>query len=80
MGLDRPLHRAPAFYGILLLAVVAGVINGLVAVPILILLILLTRSQDIMGKFTAGPLLQAGSWATVARMTASNVAMLAMLF
>lgn len=97
VGLDRPVHRAHAFYTVLFLAVaigvlanlfqinpiqalvIAGVINGLVAVPILVLLILLTRDEEIMGRFTAGRLLQAGSWATAALMTASNLAMLAML-
>jgi len=58
----------------------AGVVNGIVATPALIVLILLTTREELMGSFKATPALRAGAWATAVVMFVSNVAMLVTLF
>jgi Mn2+/Fe2+ NRAMP family transporter len=47
----------------------AAVINGLVAVPILVALLLLVRRADVMGTWRASRHLMAVSWLAVAVMT-----------
>ena len=94
VGLDRPWHRARAFYSVVIVGVAiaamlnllrinpiqalvwAGVVNGLVATPVLILLIVLTRRRDLMGNFAATRVLQIGAWATCILMFVTNVAMI----
>ncbi len=58
----------------------AGVVNGVVATPALIVLILLTTREELMGSFKATRALRAGAWATAVLMFVSNVAMLVTLF
>ena len=50
-----------------------SVINGLVAPPILILIVLLGSSRDVMGKMVSGRLSKALTWATVALMCAAAI-------
>jgi NRAMP (natural resistance-associated macrophage protein)-like metal ion transporter len=54
----------------------AAVINGLLAPPLILLVILLTSSQKVMGKRVNSPLLRYLGWATFAVMTAAAAGML----
>lgn len=54
---------------------VTAIINGLVAPPLLILIILLGSSRQIMGKRRSGRLSQVLTWITAAAMTVAAVAM-----
>jgi NRAMP (natural resistance-associated macrophage protein)-like metal ion transporter len=53
----------------------AAVINGLLAPPLILLIILLTSSHKVMGKRVNPPLLRYLGWATFAIMTAAAVGM-----
>jgi Mn2+/Fe2+ NRAMP family transporter len=53
----------------------SAVINGVVAVPLLVVLILLTTDRKVMGDFTASRFSTVLAWATVAIMSAAAVAM-----
>jgi NRAMP (natural resistance-associated macrophage protein)-like metal ion transporter len=53
----------------------SAVINGLLAPPLILLVILLTSSHKVMGKLVNPPLLRYLGWATFAVMTAAAVAM-----
>jgi NRAMP (natural resistance-associated macrophage protein)-like metal ion transporter len=53
----------------------AAVINGLLAPPLILLVILLTSSRKVMGKRVNPPLLRYLGWATFAIMTAAAVGM-----
>jgi Mn2+/Fe2+ NRAMP family transporter len=55
----------------------SAVINGLLAPPLILLVILLTSKQKVMGKHVNPPLLKYLGWATFAVMTAAAIAMLA---
>ena len=55
----------------------SAVLNGLVAGPLMILLMRLAGSRKVMGKFVASPLVRVGGWAATAAMLALAVAMLA---
>jgi NRAMP (natural resistance-associated macrophage protein)-like metal ion transporter len=59
----------------------SAVINGVLAVPVMVLLMLMARRKDIMAKFavTAGPLHWLG-WASTAAMTVCVVAMIVGFF
>ena len=54
----------------------SAVINGLLAPPLILLVILLTSSQKVMGKRVNPPLLKYLGWATFAVMTAAAVGMI----
>jgi NRAMP (natural resistance-associated macrophage protein)-like metal ion transporter len=54
----------------------SAVINGLLAPPLILLVILLTSSQKVMGQRVNSPLLRYLGWATFAVMTAAAVGML----
>ena len=57
----------------------SAVINGVLAVPVMVLLMIVARRQDVMGRFAiAGPLYWLG-WAATAAMALSVVGMLASL-
>jgi Mn2+/Fe2+ NRAMP family transporter len=53
----------------------SAVINGVVAVPLLVVLILLTTNRKVMGEFTSSRLSTVLAWATVAIMAAAVIAM-----
>jgi NRAMP (natural resistance-associated macrophage protein)-like metal ion transporter len=55
----------------------SAVINGLLAPPLILLVILLTSKQKVMGKHVNPSLLKYLGWATFAVMTAAAIAMLA---
>jgi NRAMP (natural resistance-associated macrophage protein)-like metal ion transporter len=55
----------------------SAVINGVVAVPMMVILMLMTTQRKIMGEFTLGGWLRAGGWVSTAAMTACVVAMFA---
>jgi Mn2+/Fe2+ NRAMP family transporter len=54
----------------------SAVINGLLAPPLILLVILLTSSRQVMGKRVNPPLLRYLGWATFGVMTAAAVGML----
>ena len=54
----------------------SAVINGLLAPPLILLVILLTSSRKVMGKRVNSPLLRYLGWATFAVMTAAAVGMI----
>ncbi len=56
-----------------------AIINGLVAPPILILIVLLGSSRDVMGARTSGRLSKTLTWATAAVMSAAAIALVASL-
>jgi NRAMP (natural resistance-associated macrophage protein)-like metal ion transporter len=55
----------------------SAVINGLLAPPLILLIILLTSSHKVMGKRVNPPLLQYLGWAGLAVMTAAAIALIA---
>jgi NRAMP (natural resistance-associated macrophage protein)-like metal ion transporter len=93
-GMDRKLHEAQGFYGIIGVATVGGValnfthldpvralvwsaeINGIIAVPIMAVMMLLASRQDIMGDFVIRPRLRRLGWAATAVMAITVVAMI----
>jgi NRAMP (natural resistance-associated macrophage protein)-like metal ion transporter len=56
----------------------SAVINGLLAPPLILLVILLTSSHKVMGERVNSPLLRYLGWATFAAMTAAAIGMLVM--
>jgi chromate transport protein ChrA len=54
----------------------SAVINGLLAPPLILLVILLTSSRKVMGKRVNSPLLRYLVWATFAVMTAAALGMI----
>ena len=55
----------------------SAVLNGVLAPPLIVLVVLLTSSEKIMGKRTNSPILKWLGWATAAIMAAAAVAMFA---
>jgi Mn2+/Fe2+ NRAMP family transporter len=55
---------------------VTAIINGLVAPPILILIVLLGSSRDVMGRRVSGRLSKTLTWVTVGLMSCAAVALL----
>jgi Mn2+/Fe2+ NRAMP family transporter len=53
----------------------AAVLNGMLAPPLIVLVVLLTSNADIMGARVSSRLLRAGGWATAAIMTVACIAM-----
>jgi Mn2+/Fe2+ NRAMP family transporter len=54
----------------------SAVINGVVAVPVMVLMILLTANPKVMGKFTVTGALRFTGWLATAIMAAAVVGML----
>jgi len=93
-GLDRKLHEAREFYGIIAFATVVGVvlnfthldpmrallwtavINGVIAVPIMVVMMLLASRSDIMGQFVVRSGLRRLGWIATAVMAFTVVAMI----
>ena len=94
-GLDRKVHEALEFYGIIAIATVGGValnfthldpmralvwsaqINGVIAVPIMTVMMLLASREDIMGRFVIRPRLQRLGWIATAVMAVTVAGMFA---
>jgi Mn2+/Fe2+ NRAMP family transporter len=55
----------------------SAVINGVAAVPIMVMIMLLASRRRVMGQFTIGPWLKSLGWIATAVMTAAAVAMFA---
>jgi NRAMP (natural resistance-associated macrophage protein)-like metal ion transporter len=53
----------------------SAVVNGVLAPPLIVLVVLLTSDATIMGERRNGPLLRTLGWTTAAAMTAASVAM-----
>jgi Mn2+/Fe2+ NRAMP family transporter len=53
----------------------SAVTNGVVAVPMLAIMILIASRRSILGDFTIGPALRAVGWIAVSLMTASVLVM-----
>jgi len=93
-GLERKATDARAFYGVISISVLAGlvlqyspvspmkalfwsaVINGVVAVPLIVVIILLVSKRTVMGPFVAGRMLVGLGWVTASVMAAAALAML----
>ena len=54
----------------------SAVLNGVLAPPLIVLVVLLTSHPAIMGTHASSPLLRAFGWATAAIMTAAGIGML----
>lgn len=96
-GLDRKLHEAKAFYGMITLATLGGValnftpvdpikellwsavINGVIAVPIMAVMMLLGGREDVLGKFVIGRRLRRLGWLATFVMAVAVIAMLVSL-
>jgi Mn2+/Fe2+ NRAMP family transporter len=63
-----PLNPIKALYW-------SAVINGIVAVPVMVLLMLMTSKRSIMGDFTIGGWLRALGWLSTAAMAACVLGM-----
>lgn len=81
-GLERSPRRAPLFYILLGIGIVAGtilsvfvsnpiqllvfsaIVNGIAAGPFLVVIMLISRDEKIMGKYRNGPLAQWLGWIT----------------
>jgi NRAMP (natural resistance-associated macrophage protein)-like metal ion transporter len=55
----------------------SAVLNGLAAVPIMVLVMLMASREDVMGQFTLSPLLKVLGWLATAVMAAAAVGMFA---
>ena len=93
---DKPWYR-PTFYGIIVVATVAGlainllnvdpiralfiaaIINGIIAVPLMVLIVLLGSDRKVMGRRRSGRLSLALTWAATAVMAVGAVVYLAQL-
>ncbi len=56
----------------------AAVLNGVLAPPLVVLVVLLTSSQEVMGEHVSPPLLRLLGWAAALVMTLAAVAMFAL--
>ena len=90
---DRP-KAASKFYGVLTVAVIAGlaldylgfnavrmlfwaaVVNGVLAPPLVILVVLLTSDQKVMGRHVNSPILKFLGWLTAGLMAGATVALI----
>lgn len=93
-SLERPPSRAPKFYMVLAVAMVAGllltylhfnavkmlfwsaVINGALAPPLILVVLLLTNDPQVMGERVNSISLRVGGWLTFLIMSVSTIAML----
>ncbi|MBW4021892.1 MAG: divalent metal cation transporter [Proteobacteria bacterium] len=55
----------------------SAVVNGVVAVPIMVMMVLMAARRDVMGDFVIGPVLKAVGWAATAVMLLAAVGMFA---
>ncbi len=55
----------------------SAVVNGVVAVPVMIMMMVLASSKTVMGAFTLGPLLKTFGWIATAVMALAAVGMFA---
>lgn len=96
-GLDKKLHEAKEFYGIIALATVGGVllnfapidpikalfwsavINGVIALPIMVVMMLLGSNESVMGRFVIGKRLRWLGWLATLIMAIAVAAMFATL-
>jgi NRAMP (natural resistance-associated macrophage protein)-like metal ion transporter len=96
-GLERKFSEAHGFYGIIGLAILAGValdyssldpiralfwsavVNGVIAVPLMAVIMLVATRRSIMGAFTAGPWHRFVGWAAVGIMAAAALVMFAQM-
>ncbi len=94
-GLEHKPHQAKFFYGVLIVASLAGmalnltpldpikalywsaVVNGVTAVPLMIVMMLMSSHKQVMGKFTIGWPLKIFGWLATAAMGAAAVVMFA---
>jgi Mn2+/Fe2+ NRAMP family transporter len=78
MGTAMALGLALDFFGFNAVKMLfySAVINGLLAPPLILLVILLTSNSKVMGARTNSPLLKYLGWATFAVMTAAAAGML----
>lgn len=53
----------------------SAVLNGVVAVPVMALMMLLTRNKKVMGKFTLPPYLRVCGWVATAVMLVASLGM-----
>ena len=92
-GLDKKLHEAKEFYGIIALATAGGVllnftpidpikallwsavINGVIALPIMVVMMLLGSNERVMGQFVIGRRLRWLGWLATVIMAIAVVAM-----
>ncbi len=97
IGLERKLHRAKGFYGILTVATIIGValnfiglnpikalfwsavINGVAAVPIMIVMMLMTTNKNVTGGLKLPPLQSVIGWVATGVMFAVAACMIATL-
>ena len=86
-GLENKPSEAQGFYGVIIFAVLAGivldfssidpmkalfwsaVVNGVIAAPLIIVIMLLATRKSVMGEFTATPWQRLGGWLATAIMT-----------
>jgi Mn2+/Fe2+ NRAMP family transporter len=94
-GLERPLEKAPAFYGVLSVATLLGlamnftslnpiralfwsaVINGVVAVPVMIVMMLMTANPKVTGQLRLSLLQKIVGWAATIVMLLVMIGMIA---
>ncbi|MGC1302744.1 MAG: divalent metal cation transporter [Caulobacteraceae bacterium] len=55
----------------------SAVVNGVVAVPVMVMMMLLARRRDVMGQFIVPPVLRAVGWIATAVMAAAAIGMFA---
>jgi NRAMP (natural resistance-associated macrophage protein)-like metal ion transporter len=53
----------------------SAVVNGVVAVPIMVMMVLMASRRDVMGRFALGPVLKAMGWLATAVMAVAAVGM-----
>jgi Mn2+/Fe2+ NRAMP family transporter len=53
----------------------SAVINGIVAVPVMAIMMLMTHRQDIMGRFVIPPVLRVIGWIATGTMAATVIAL-----
>ncbi|WP_304177319.1 NRAMP family divalent metal transporter [Phenylobacterium aquaticum] len=96
-GLERRLRDATGFYGVIAVAILAGlalsyspldpiqalfwsaVVNGVIAVPLMAVIMLVATRRSIMGRFTATFLQRVVGWAAVAIMAMASAVMFTQL-
>lgn len=89
LGLDRRLTKAPQFYAVIVVATLVGMginpmtalvitamINGLLAVPLLVLVMLVSNNREAMGERTNGRRLNLLGWGTTAVMAVAAIALI----
>ncbi|CAN5413586.1 Nramp family divalent metal transporter [soil metagenome] len=97
-GLFRKFKQARAFYLIIIVGTLAGllfnfvgldpikalimtaVFNGIVAVPLIFLIIRVSARKDVMGEYKSGAWSKFGLWATFIVMAAAAIALLISIF